>query len=141
MRWPRSSPLPPRCTRPQLLSRPPYEEMDKLDNSTDALHAFGRVLDEARPDAVLVIGIDHLETFWLEAVPTFTLVISEECEAACCAGAAQEDPHLARGGPAQGRHRPGLRPEPTLRRPSWGTRSSPRSSTSSATATSRSYRC
>jgi 2,3-dihydroxyphenylpropionate 1,2-dioxygenase len=67
---------------PQLLSRPPYEEMDKLDSSTDALHAFGRVLDEARPDAVLVIGIDHLETFWLEAVPTFTLVISEECEAA-----------------------------------------------------------
>ncbi|WP_042406901.1 hypothetical protein [Streptacidiphilus carbonis] len=67
---------------PQLLSRPSYEEIDKLDNSTDALHAFGRVLDEARPDAVLVIGIDHLETFWLEAVPAFTLVISEECEAA-----------------------------------------------------------
>lgn len=67
---------------PQLLSRPPYEEIDKLDNSTDALHAFGEVLDETRPDAVLVVGIDHLETFWLEAVPTFTLVISEECEAA-----------------------------------------------------------
>ncbi|HEY4418175.1 MAG TPA: hypothetical protein VGN22_01570, partial [Pseudonocardia sp.] len=66
---------------PQLLSRPSYEEIDKLDNSTDALHAFGKVLDEARPDAVLVVGIDHLETFWLEAVPTFTLVISEECEA------------------------------------------------------------
>ncbi|MFI6350294.1 hypothetical protein [Streptomyces sp. NPDC050560] len=67
---------------PQLLSRPPYEEVDKLDNSTDALHAFGRVVEEARPDAVLVIGIDHLETFWLEAVPAFTLVLSEECEAA-----------------------------------------------------------
>jgi 2,3-dihydroxyphenylpropionate 1,2-dioxygenase len=66
---------------PQLLSRPSYEEIDKLDNSTDALHAFGTVLDETRPDAVLVVGIDHLETFWLEAVPTFTLVISEECEA------------------------------------------------------------
>ncbi len=66
---------------PQLLSRPPYEEVEKLDNSTDALHVFGRVLDEAEPDAVLVIGIDHLETFWLEAVPTFTLVVSEECEA------------------------------------------------------------
>ncbi|WP_194892721.1 hypothetical protein [Catenulispora pinisilvae] len=66
---------------PQLLSRPPYEEIDKLDNSTAALHAFGRVLDAARPDAVLVIGIDHLETFWLEAVPAFTLVVSQECEA------------------------------------------------------------
>ncbi|GHJ38669.1 hypothetical protein [Streptomyces sp. TS71-3] len=67
---------------PQLLSRPSYEELDKLDRSTEALAAFGRVLDETRPDAVLVVGIDHLETFWLEAVPTFTLVISEECEAA-----------------------------------------------------------
>jgi len=67
---------------PQLLSRPPYEEIDKLDNSTDALHAFGKVLADARPDAVLVIGIDHLETFWLEAVPAFTLVLSQECEAA-----------------------------------------------------------
>ncbi|MGH3742060.1 MAG: hypothetical protein ACRDT1_12085 [Micromonosporaceae bacterium] len=66
---------------PQLLSRPPYEELDKLDNSTDALRQFGRVLAESEPDAVLVVGIDHLETFWLEAVPAFTLVISEECEA------------------------------------------------------------
>lgn len=66
---------------PQLLSRPPYEELDKLDSSTDALKEFAEVLDATDPDAVLVIGIDHLETFWLEAVPTFTLVISEECEA------------------------------------------------------------
>ncbi|MHA4815552.1 DODA-type extradiol aromatic ring-opening family dioxygenase [Streptomyces aculeolatus] len=66
---------------PQLLSRPPYEEIDKLDTSTDALHAFGKVVEDARPDAVVVIGIDHLETFWLEAVPAFTLVISEECDA------------------------------------------------------------
>lgn len=66
---------------PQLLSRPPYEELDKLDSSTDALKEFAKVLDETRPDAVLVIGIDHLETFWLEAVPAFTLVVSEECEA------------------------------------------------------------
>ncbi|WP_049579900.1 hypothetical protein [Streptomyces sp. SBT349] len=66
---------------PQLLSRPPYEELDKLDHSTDALKRFAAVLEETRPDAVLVIGIDHLETFWLEAVPTFTLVMSEECEA------------------------------------------------------------
>jgi 2,3-dihydroxyphenylpropionate 1,2-dioxygenase len=66
---------------PQLLSRPPYEELDKLDSSTDALKEFAKVLDETQPDAVVVIGIDHLETFWLEAVPTFTLVISEECEA------------------------------------------------------------
>ncbi|TDP94795.1 hypothetical protein [Labedaea rhizosphaerae] len=66
---------------PQLLSRPKHEELDKLDRSTDALVAFGAELEKARPDAVLVIGLDHLETFWLEAVPTFTLVVSQECEA------------------------------------------------------------
>ena len=66
---------------PQLLSRPKHEELDKLDRSTDALVAFGAELAKAQPDAVLVIGLDHLETFWLEAVPTFTLVVSQECEA------------------------------------------------------------
>lgn len=66
---------------PQLLSRPPHEELDKLDRSTDALRSLGAVLDETRPDAVLLIGLDHLETFWLEAVPTFTLVVSEQATA------------------------------------------------------------
>lgn len=66
---------------PQLLSRPPHEDPAKLDGSTDALRAFGTALDETRPDALLVIGIDHLETFWLEAVPTFTLVLSPMAQA------------------------------------------------------------
>jgi 2,3-dihydroxyphenylpropionate 1,2-dioxygenase len=66
---------------PQLLSRPPHEDPVKLDASTDGLQAFGRVLDETRPDAVLLIGLDHLETFWLEAVPAFTLVLSPEVQA------------------------------------------------------------
>ncbi|WP_169748038.1 hypothetical protein [Pseudonocardia acaciae] len=66
---------------PQLLSRPPHEDPAKLDGSTDALRRFGRVLDETAPDALLVIGIDHLETFWLEAVPAFTLVLSPQAHA------------------------------------------------------------
>jgi 2,3-dihydroxyphenylpropionate 1,2-dioxygenase len=61
---------------PQLLSRPPHEDPVKLDASTDALARFGQVLDDTRPDAILLIGLDHLETFWLEAVPAFTLVLS-----------------------------------------------------------------
>jgi 2,3-dihydroxyphenylpropionate 1,2-dioxygenase len=65
---------------PQLLSRPPHENLDKLDASTDALRAFGKVLDETGPDAVILIGLDHLETFWLEAVPTFTMVVSDEAD-------------------------------------------------------------
>lgn len=66
---------------PQLLSRPAHEDPAKLDGSTEALRVFGRALDDTRPDAVLVIGIDHLETFWLEAVPTFTLVLSPQARA------------------------------------------------------------
>lgn len=66
---------------PQLLSRPPHEDLTKLDGSTDALRQFGKVLDQTQPDVILLIGLDHLETFWLEAVPPFTLVLSPEVEA------------------------------------------------------------
>jgi 2,3-dihydroxyphenylpropionate 1,2-dioxygenase len=66
---------------PQLLSRPPHEDAAKLDLSTDALKRFGGVLDETQPDAVILIGLDHLETFWLEAVPAFTLVLSPQVTA------------------------------------------------------------
>jgi 2,3-dihydroxyphenylpropionate 1,2-dioxygenase len=61
---------------PQLLSRPPHEDLAKLDRSTAALRQFGDVLAQTRPDAVILIGLDHLETFWLEAVPAFTIVLS-----------------------------------------------------------------
>ncbi|GAA1877633.1 hypothetical protein [Asanoa iriomotensis] len=66
---------------PQLLSRPPHEDAAKLDASTDGLRAFGEVLGETRPDAIILIGLDHLETFWLEAVPAFTIVLSPEVTA------------------------------------------------------------
>jgi 2,3-dihydroxyphenylpropionate 1,2-dioxygenase len=66
---------------PQLLSRPPHEDPAKLDGSTDALRRFGAVLDQTKPDALLVVGIDHLETFWLEAVPAFTLLLSPNAHA------------------------------------------------------------
>jgi 2,3-dihydroxyphenylpropionate 1,2-dioxygenase len=66
---------------PQLLSRPPHEDADKLDSSTRGLQTFGRVLDETEPDTIILIGLDHLETFWLEAVPAFTIVMSPQVEA------------------------------------------------------------
>ncbi|MEV6605765.1 hypothetical protein [Kutzneria sp. NPDC051319] len=66
---------------PQLLSRPPHEDLAKLDRSADALRQFGDVLAETEPDAVILIGLDHLETFWLEAVPAFTVVLSPEVTA------------------------------------------------------------
>lgn len=66
---------------PQLLSRPPFEDIVKLDRSTDALRAFGGVLDDVEPDAIVLIGLDHLEAFWLESVPPFTVVLSPEVSA------------------------------------------------------------
>ncbi|GAA3741441.1 hypothetical protein GCM10022225_26120 [Plantactinospora mayteni] len=66
---------------PQLISRPQNEELAKLDRGTDALHRLGRVLDETAPDVLLVIGLDHLETFWLGAAPTFTVFVGEHAEA------------------------------------------------------------
>src|SRR5262249_812031 len=46
-----------------------------------ALKQFGDVLAETKPDAVILIGLDHLETFWLEAVPAFTVVLSPDVTA------------------------------------------------------------
>lgn len=66
---------------PQLISRPQDEELAKLDRGTDALHRLGEVLDETGPDVLLVIGLDHLETFWLSAAPTFTVFVGEQASA------------------------------------------------------------
>ena len=39
------------------------------------MRRLGReMLDDAKPDAVIVVGSDHLETFFLSAVPTFALI-------------------------------------------------------------------
>lgn len=66
---------------PQILSRPQDEDLGKIDASTDALHRLGEVLDETAPDVLLVIGLDHLETFWLNAAPTFTVFVGEQATA------------------------------------------------------------
>ncbi|MDH6280779.1 hypothetical protein [Prescottella agglutinans] len=63
---------------PQLLQKFAGEEEDKLEASREGLRALGRLLDETRPDVLLVVGTDHLETFSLDLVPTFTLVTGEE---------------------------------------------------------------
>ncbi|WP_066946350.1 hypothetical protein [Microtetraspora fusca] len=62
---------------PQLLQKFAGEEEEKLEASRNALLELGRVLDETRPDVLLVVGTDHLETFSLDLVPTFTLVTGE----------------------------------------------------------------
>ena len=62
---------------PQLLTRPPQEDQSQLDADIAAMAELGRGLDETRPDVLLVIGIDHVETFFPGAVPAFAIVTGE----------------------------------------------------------------
>src|SRR5487761_2494833 len=60
---------------PQLFDRPPSEDPKQLDADIAAMRQIGRELEEAKPDAVIVI--DHLETFFLSSVPTFAILSGE----------------------------------------------------------------
>ncbi len=68
---------------PQLFSYPPTEDFKQLDASIAAMRLLGhQMLDDTQPDVVIVIGSDHLETFFLSAVPTFALIAGERVKAA-----------------------------------------------------------
>ena len=62
---------------PQLFDRPPSEDPKQLDADIAAMRQIGRELEETKPDAVIVIGSDHLETFFLSSVPTFAILSGE----------------------------------------------------------------
>lgn len=66
---------------PQLFTRPPTEDLAQLDADIAAMRELGKSLDETRPDVIIVIGSDHLETFFLSAVPTFAIVAGQEAKA------------------------------------------------------------
>jgi len=66
---------------PQLFTRPPTEDHAQLDADIAAMRELGKTLDETRPDVVIVIGSDHLETFFLSAVPTFAIIAGKTCKA------------------------------------------------------------
>jgi 2,3-dihydroxyphenylpropionate 1,2-dioxygenase len=66
---------------PQLFTRPPTEDPAQLDADIAAMRELGKTLDETKPDVVIVIGSDHLETFFLSAVPTFAIVAGLESKA------------------------------------------------------------
>ena len=59
---------------PQLFTYPPSEDPKQLDADIAAMRELGKRLDETKPDLAIVIGSDHLETFFLSAVPTFAIV-------------------------------------------------------------------
>jgi 2,3-dihydroxyphenylpropionate 1,2-dioxygenase len=62
---------------PQLFDFPPSEDPNQLNADIAAMRLIGKDLEEAKPDAVIVIGSDHLETFFLSSVPTFAILSGE----------------------------------------------------------------
>src|SRR5713101_3264130 len=62
---------------PQLFVRPPSEDLAQLDADIAAMRLIGKDLDEAKPDVAIVIGNDHMETFFLSSVPTFAILAVE----------------------------------------------------------------
>ncbi|MFZ0978649.1 MAG: hypothetical protein WAN23_04520, partial [Candidatus Acidiferrales bacterium] len=62
---------------PQLFDFPPSEDPKQLNADIAAMRLIGKDLEEAKPDAVIVIGSDHLETFFLSSVPTFAIMSGE----------------------------------------------------------------
>ena len=59
---------------PQLLTRPPQEDQAQLEASIAAMAELGAGLDETQPDALILVGIDHVETFFPSSVPAFAIV-------------------------------------------------------------------
>src|SRR5579862_7473207 len=66
---------------PQLFTRPPEEDPKQLDAGIAAMRQLGNVLDETKPDALVIFASDHMETFFLQAVPTFAVIAGERAHA------------------------------------------------------------
>ncbi|HKX29866.1 MAG TPA: hypothetical protein VJ302_19400 [Blastocatellia bacterium] len=62
------------CHAPQLFTFPPDEDPKQLEASIAAMRELGKILDETRPDVVIFLGSDHLETFSMSCSPTFAIV-------------------------------------------------------------------
>jgi 2,3-dihydroxyphenylpropionate 1,2-dioxygenase len=67
---------------PQLFTRPPEEDAKQLDAGIEAMRKLGQVLDETKPDALVILASDHLETFFLQSVPTFAVISGERAKTA-----------------------------------------------------------
>lgn len=69
------------CHAPQLFTYPPDEDHAQLDTSIAAMRELGKILDETKPDVILFLGSDHLETFAINCVPTFAIVAGNRANA------------------------------------------------------------
>ena len=65
------------CHSPHLLTRPPDEVLEQSEASIGAMRELGKVLDETKPDAIIFLGSDHLDTFSMTCVPTFAIICGD----------------------------------------------------------------
>src|SRR5687767_208327 len=59
---------------PYSFTRPPDEKAEEIDLSIEAMKELGRILDETKPDVIIYIGNDHMETFSITCMPTFAVI-------------------------------------------------------------------
>src|SRR5437764_10616890 len=62
------------CHTPYMFTRPPDENPEQLEQAGRAMNELGKVLDETKPDVIIFLGADHVETFSVTCVPTFAIV-------------------------------------------------------------------
>jgi len=62
------------CHTPYMFTRPPDENPDELDQAARGMAELGKVLDETRPDVIIFMGSDHVETFSVTCIPTFAII-------------------------------------------------------------------
>ncbi len=69
------------CHTPYMFTRPPDEDPNQLEQAGKAMNELGKALDEAKPDVILFLGADHVETFSVSCVPTFCIVAGDVAHA------------------------------------------------------------
>ena len=65
------------CHTPYMFTRPPDENPQQLEQAGAAMTELGKVLDETRPDAIIFLGADHVETFSVTCVPAFAIIAGD----------------------------------------------------------------
>jgi 2,3-dihydroxyphenylpropionate 1,2-dioxygenase len=62
------------CHTPYMFTRPPDEKPEQLDQASAGMAELGKVLDETKPDVIIFLGSDHVETFSVTCIPTFAII-------------------------------------------------------------------
>src|SRR5438067_13102211 len=64
---------------PQLLARPDTEDRELVLRVHAAFARVKRRLEALRPDAIAIVAGDHIEAFFLNAVPALAVYVGAEC--------------------------------------------------------------